>query len=286
MEFQRRLRSGIGEQFTEVGPDVYVLRYPVLDVNVSLIVGGEVAVVVDTLSTVDQATELASAVRAVTPLPLAIVNTHHHFDHCFGNATIAALSPGASIWAHETAATTLREDGAKLQRAWYEEYADRDPELASGLAAVTLCPPDRTVHTESIMDIGGRVIELRHLGRGHTEGDLVVAVPDAGVLLAGDLVEQGGPPSFEDSFPLDWPETLAALRQLDWTRTVVPGHGSTVDLDYVRAQHDELTELAWLIREGHADGAAPEAVAAKAPYEPEVALVAVKRGYADLDGRL
>jgi len=78
----------------EVGPDVYVLRYPVLDVNVSLIVGGEVAVVVDTLSTVDQATELATAVRAVTPLPLAIVNTHHHFDHCFGNATLAASTPG------------------------------------------------------------------------------------------------------------------------------------------------------------------------------------------------
>jgi len=238
------------------------------------------------LSTVDQATELASAVRAVTALPLAIVNTHHHFDHCFGNATIAALSPGASIWAHETAATTLREDGAKLQRAWYEEYADRDPELASGLAAVTLCPPDRTVHTESIMDIGGRLIELRHAGRGHTDGDLVVAVPDALVLFAGDLVEQGGPPSFGDSFPLDWPETLAVLRHLEWAPTVVPGHGSTVDLDYVRAQHDELTELAWLIREGHADGAAPEAVAAKAPYDPDIALVAVRRGYAELDGRI
>jgi glyoxylase-like metal-dependent hydrolase (beta-lactamase superfamily II) len=270
--------------FTEIGPDVYVWRYPVLDVNVSLIVGGEVAVLVDTLSTPAQAIELAGAVRAVTPLPLAIVNTHHHFDHCFGNAVLAGA--GVSIWAHEAAATILREDGAKLQRAWTEEYAAVDPVLAEGIANATVRVPDRTFLTESIMDIGGRTVELRHFGRGHTEGDLVAAVPDALVLIAGDLVEQGAPPSFVDSFPLEWPETLAGIRHLDWIATVVPGHGSTVDMDFVRAQHDELTELAWLIRDGHRDGAPIEAVAAKSSLGPNAALLAVRRGYLDLDGRL
>jgi len=182
---------------------------------------------------------------------------------------------------------TLREDGAKLQRAWCEQLLPIDPALAEAVAAVTLRPPERSVHAESIMDIGGRVVELRHLGRGHTEGDLVVIVPDADVVIAGDLVEQGAPPSFEDSYPVEWPETLAALRMLPPpTAVVVPGHGAPVDLEFVRAQHDELTELAWLIRDGHADGAKPESVAAKAPYDPDVALVAVRRGYADLSGRL
>jgi glyoxylase-like metal-dependent hydrolase (beta-lactamase superfamily II) len=273
--------------FLEVGPHVYVLRYPILDVNVSLIVGSEVAVVVDTLSTAAQATELVAAVQAITRLPLVIVNTHHHVDHCLGNAVVAESSPGCSIWAHESTLITLREDGAKLQRAWYEEFMATDPELAEGIAAATLRPPDRGVHTKSIMDIGGRAVELRHLGRGHTEGDLIVVVPTAGVIIAGDLVEQGGPPSFEDSYPLDWPHTLAALRQLPGpTAIVVPGHGSVVDLEYVRAQHGELTELEWLIRDGHADGATPESVAAKAPFGPELALVAVRRGYAELFGRI
>ena len=273
--------------FVEIGTDVHVMRYPILDVNVSLIVGGEVAVVVDTLSTTAQAIELGAAVRAITPLPLVLVNTHHHFDHCFGNAVLADLSPGSQIWAHEATLFTLREDGAKLQRAWYEQLLPVDPELADGVAAVTLRPPERGVQGESIMDIGGRVVELRHLGRAHTEGDLIVVVPDADVLIAGDLVEQGGPPSFEDSYPVEWPETLAALRLLPSpTAVIVPGHGAPVDLEFVRAQHDELTELAWLIRDGHADGAKPESVAAKAPYDPAVALVAVLRGYADLAGRL
>jgi glyoxylase-like metal-dependent hydrolase (beta-lactamase superfamily II) len=220
-------------------------------------------------------------------LPLVLVNTHHHFDHCYGNAVLADLSPGSQIWAHDATLITLRDDGVKLQRAWYEQLLPIDPDLADSVAAVSLRPPERGVHTESIMDIGARIVELRHLGRGHTEGDLIVGVPDADVIIAGDLVEQGGPPSFEDSYPVEWPETLAALRLLPApTAVVVPGHGATVDLDFVRAQHDELTELAWLIRDGHADGAKAESVAARAPFEPEVALVAVKRGYADLSGRI
>jgi glyoxylase-like metal-dependent hydrolase (beta-lactamase superfamily II) len=270
----------------EVAQEVFVLRYPVLDVNATLILGGEVAVVVDTLSTDAQARELLAAVRAITDLPLALINTHHHFDHCYGNGVLAASSPGCAIWAHEAAVVTLREHGSRCQREWYEEFLPTMPELAEGLAAVEVRVPDRPVRLESTMDIGGRVVELRHFGRGHTEGDLVVMVPDDGVILAGDLVEESGPPSFGDSYPVEWPETVAAMLHITTpTTTIVPGHGGVVDAGFVRAQHHELTELAWLIRDGHADGATPEAVAAKAPFGPEVALVAVRRGYAELAGR-
>jgi glyoxylase-like metal-dependent hydrolase (beta-lactamase superfamily II) len=273
--------------FTEIAADVHVLRYPVLDVNSTLIVGGEVAVVVDTLSTEEQARELLQAVRAVTGLPLVIVNTHHHFDHTYGNNVLAHASPGCAVWAHEAAAVALRTKGALWQREWYEEFRSTDPVLADSIAAVDVLAPDRTVHTESTMDIGGRVLELCHLGRGHTDGDLVVLVADVGVLLAGDLVEQGAPPSFVDSFPLDWPDTVHQLLHLTTpATTVVPGHGGLVDADFIRAQHDELTELAWLIRAGHGDGAPPQDVAAKAPYSPEIALTAVIRGYSQLSGRI
>jgi glyoxylase-like metal-dependent hydrolase (beta-lactamase superfamily II) len=273
--------------FTEIASGVHVLRYPVLDVNSTLIVGGEVAVVVDTLSTEAQAGELLAAVRALTDLPLVVINTHHHFDHTYGNKVLASASPGGAVWAHESAAAALRSEGALWQREWYEELRPTDPALADSIAAVDVLAPNRTVHTESTMDIGGRVLELRHLGRGHTEGDLVVQVPDAAVLLAGDLIEQGAPPSFDDSFPIDWPDTVHQLLHLATLATVVvPGHGGLVDADFVRAQHDELAELAWLIRAGHADGAPAQEVAVKAPYAAEVALTAVNRGYLQLSGRI
>jgi glyoxylase-like metal-dependent hydrolase (beta-lactamase superfamily II) len=239
---------------------------------------------VDTLSTAEQATDLLAAIRAVTADPLTIVNTHHHFDHCFGNATLTG-EPGA-VWAHRAAAAHLREEGERWRRQAYEDYVDSEPELAAGLAEVTLLPPGHAVTDEATLDVGGRRVVLRHLGRGHTDGDLVVLVPDADAVLAGDLVEESGPPQFGDAYPLEWPETLAALAHLTGPASVVvPGHGAPVDRAFVRAQHAELTRLDWLIRDGDADGAPAEAVAARAPFGRTTSLVAVKRGYAELAGR-
>jgi glyoxylase-like metal-dependent hydrolase (beta-lactamase superfamily II) len=271
-------------RFLELAREVYVMRYPVLDVSVVLVVGEGESLLVDTLSTAAQAHELATAARAVSPQPWSIVNTHHHFDHCFGNAVLAAA--GHPVWGHEEAAAVLTERGDALRREWYEQVAPGDPELAEGIAKARLLPPDRTVHQTTTIDVGGRVVVLRHLGRGHTAGDLVVLVPDADLIAAGDLVEESGPPSFEDSYPLEWPEALAALRALTGPRTtVVPGHGAAVGRDFVTGAHDDLAALAWLIREGHADGAPVGSVAAKAAFPPEVALTAVRRGYAELSGR-
>jgi glyoxylase-like metal-dependent hydrolase (beta-lactamase superfamily II) len=274
--------------FREVARGVYVLRYPVLDVNVTLVVGGESALVVDTLSTDAQATELLAAARRVTDLPLRVVNTHHHFDHCFGNAVFAAH--GAPIWAQEEAAALLRGRGAELRKRWCAEWSATEPELAVEMAAVVLRPPDHTVRVESTVDLGGRVAELHHFGRGHTAGDLVVLVPDqddgVAAALAGDLVEESGPPQFDDAYPLDWPDTLAAfLSRLDDATAVVPGHGAVVDRRFVSAQHDQLAALDWLIREGDEDGAPAARVAARSPFDAQTSLVAVRRGYDQLAGR-
>src|SRR4029453_9512518 len=116
----------------------------------------------------------------------------------------------------------------------------------------------------STVDVGGRPVVLRHFGRAHTAGDLVVRIPDVHVAVLGDIIEESGPPAFDDAYPLDWPATLAAvLPVLAESTVVVPGHGGVVGREFVAAQHEQLTAFAWLIREGHADGAAPEKVAAR-----------------------
>lgn len=271
--------------FREIADRVYVLRYPVLDVNVTLVTSPGAALVVDTLSTAVQAGELAAAIRRITRDPLTIVNTHHHFDHCFGNAALAG--PDVPIWAHEDAARELRENAGSLQRQWYEQWLPSDPVLAAGLAEVTVRVPDRLVRTGAELDVAGRAVSLHHLGRGHTGGDLVIEVPDAGVVLAGDLVEQGAAPSYgDDAYPLEWPDTVAALlRLVAPDGVVVPGHGAPVDRAFVCDQHRQLGELDRLIRQGHADGAAQSDVAARSPFGAQASLVAVRRGYADLSGR-
>ncbi|MFC4017652.1 MBL fold metallo-hydrolase [Micromonospora sp. GCM10011542] len=270
--------------FVEIADRVHVLSEPLLRVNVTLVVGDGAALLVDTLSSAGQAIELAAAVLAVTDHPLTLVNTHHHYDHCFGNAVLAGDPPGP-VYAHELAAAALRDQPERLRREAYEELREEHPALAAELADTTLLAPTHTVLTETTLDVGGRRVLLRHPGRGHTDADLVVHVPDADVLVAGDLVEQSGPPAFEDSYPLQWPDAVADLLRLTTPRTVVvPGHGDPVDVGFVRAQHAELVRLAWLIRAAHTGGAPPERVAAEAPFGARPALTAARRGYAELDG--
>ncbi|GAB3983646.1 MBL fold metallo-hydrolase [Plantactinospora veratri] len=278
------MTTTVGVAFTEIADRVYVLRQALLDVNVTLVVGDGAALVVDTLSTAGQAAELLSAVRRLTADPLVVVNTHHHFDHCFGNATLAADGQ-VPIYAHSETARLLTEQPALVRRQAYDEVLPADPGLAAELARTTVLAPTHPVRQEATVDVGGRAVLLRHLGRGHTEGDLVVQVPDADVVVAGDLIEQSGPPAFEDAFPLEWVETVAALlRLLTPGSVVVPGHGTVVDTEFVRVQHDDLATMSWLIRNGDADRAPAERVAQRTPFGPEAGLAAVQRGYAELRG--
>ncbi|MFY1699519.1 MULTISPECIES: MBL fold metallo-hydrolase [unclassified Solwaraspora] len=275
-----------GGDLVEVGDRVYVLRRERLDVNSTLIVGGTAAVIVDTGSTPAEAAALVTAARRVTALPWSVVNTHHHFDHCFGNQVVAG-DPPAPVWAHQEAARLLHRPVEVVRDEAYREMADDDPQFAARLRDVVVRPPDRTVTRSVTLDLGDRAVELWHPGRGHTIGDLVVLVPDADLLVAGDLVEQGAPPSFDDGYPLEWPDTLAAVsRRLGPSSVVVPGHGACVDTGFVRAQHAELVALEWLIRDGHADGAPVDRVATQAPFGVATATVAVTRGYAELANRV
>ncbi|WP_018350669.1 MBL fold metallo-hydrolase [Longispora albida] len=268
--------------FTEVAAGVFVLRYPVLDCNVTLVSGEGGALVVDTLSTAAQAAFLLGEIRKITPDPLTVVNTHHHFDHCFGNAAFT----GSEIWAHEANAARVQVKPEIRIREVYEEFGALDG--MTGLDEVTIVPPTRTVRSAEVLDVGGRLVTLRYLGRGHTDNDLVVTVD--GAVLTGDLIEEGAAPSFGDSYPLEWAETVAAVLELCGDGPVVPGHGAVVDKAFVAAQHADLAAVDWAIRDGHADDSPQEAVAARlvkqwALLSPEQATLAVKRGYAELSGR-
>jgi glyoxylase-like metal-dependent hydrolase (beta-lactamase superfamily II) len=217
----------------EVGAGVFVRRYPFLDQTIGAILGRERALVIDTRATTVQARELIEDLRQLTRLPWVVVNTHMHFDHVFGNA---AFRP-CEIWAHAGCAQALRRHGP----AQRENVVRWVPDLAAEMKGTPLDPPDRTFEDAVDLDLGGGLAELRHLGRGHTDHDIIVRSPDTGIVFAGDLVEHGAPPGFEDSFPLDWPATLGMLLDLA-DGVVVPGHGEPVSRDFVENQ---LTEIAF-----------------------------------------
>jgi glyoxylase-like metal-dependent hydrolase (beta-lactamase superfamily II) len=256
--------------WSEVGDRVFVRRYAFLDQNIGLVVGRAGALVIDTRSTHAQADELRAEIRTVTDAPVAgVLSTHHHWDHTFGNARFRP----APIWGHDRCAAVLRAEGETMRR----RVIDRLPDLAAALAEVEITPPDRTFAEQAQLDLGDRVVELRYLGRGHTDNDVVALVSDARVLFAGDLLENDAPPSYGDAYPRAWAETVERGLLPLVSGVVVPGHGSVGDLARARAQADELramAELGGLVRGGELGEA--DAIA-RAPFPADTARTALSR---------
>lgn len=246
------------------GSGVFSKRYSSLALNVGAVDCGGALLVVDTREHHQHARALLDDLRRLSPHPVGwVVNSHHHWDHCFGNR----LFLPAPIWGHERCVQALRLRGEAMRR----EAQEACPELAEGLAEVVITPPTQSFSQSQTLTPNGRTVELRYLGRGHTDNDIVVFVPDAGVLFAGDLVEESGPPVFDDAFPLEWPDTAAALLAMA-QGPVVPGHGEVVDRAFVAAQQRDLAEVARLAVERHHAGMSVQMAAARGGPFPRPVL--------------
>lgn len=237
-------------EFTEIADRVWVARYPWYDVNVGLIAGAAGLAVIDTNASHALGRDTLAAVRRISAAPVvAAINTHVHFDHTLGNAVFAA--EGAELIAHEEAAAALLEHIEECRT----EHADDPHPSAPDMLQTEAVVPARTFSSALALDLGDRVLELIHPGRGHTDGDIVIRVPDADVMFAGDLVEESAlksaVPGFgPDCFPMDWPTSLDLMLSLTLEGTqIVPGHGSVVDQDFVYAQRAAIGVVAETIRD-------------------------------------
>lgn len=269
--------------FLEVADRVWVARYDWFDVNVTLIGSDVGLVVVDTHGSTRAGSEVVGDVRRLGAGEVtAVINTHWHFDHTFGNDAFRTAYGAIPIHAHENAVTELAE-GAEDRK---QRYRDSDDAHRDEVLATEVVLPDHTFSSARVLDLGDRLLELVHPGRGHTSGDLVVRVPDVDVVLAGDLVEESAAPSFGlDSWPMDWPLSLDIVIGLVTTSTVVvPGHGAPVDRDFVETQRNEIGVLAETIRDLATRGVPVDQAVAAAewPYAAAVVETAVQRGYEQL----
>ncbi|MFI5730918.1 MBL fold metallo-hydrolase [Kribbella sp. NPDC051587] len=239
--------------WTEVGDRCWVRRYDEWDLNVGLVVGSEGALVIDTRATTEEASELLEHIRELTDQPVRwVVNTHAHFDHVNGN----------SVFTEATA------------------YAHENTVAAAELTA-------ETFSVAKVIDLGDRRVELLYLGNAHTDGDAVVVVPDVNVFFLGDLVEESQPPQYgDDSFPLEWPDTLERIiGTMPQGAIVVPGHGAVVDAAFATAQRDEIGQVANTISDLHHAGTSLEKALEHTdgwPWDPAGLQDAIKRAYAVL----
>jgi glyoxylase-like metal-dependent hydrolase (beta-lactamase superfamily II) len=279
--------------WNETSEGVFIRRFEPVNVTVTAVLGGEGVLVVDTRCSVQEGRELRVELAKLTPLPVRwVVNTHSHFDHMWGNAAfdVPLMEPPAEFWGQRNTPDFDPEDPDFLKLREYL-IGEGGPEWKVKVEELVVRTPDRLVTASHALDIGGRVVELLHVGRGHTDHDLVLWLPDAAVLVGGDLVEQSGPVAFgSDSFPLDWPTTLAALAALTGENTTyVPGHGDPAGRAFLRDTQEFVTAVAAQIRALHADGVPVERAVETGSWpiaDSSHFANAVVRGYAQLSGGL
>ncbi len=261
-------------RWQEIGERIFVRRYELFDQTIGVVIGTEGTVVIDTRTSHRRADELIGDMRALTRVPVRfVVNTHMHYDHTFGNARFRP----APIWGHVRCAERMREEG----EARRERVIRQSPELAEELREVEIVPPDRTLEESALLDLGDRQVELRYLGRGHTDNDIVALVPDASVLFAGDLLENGAPPSFGDAFPMHWATTGARLLELV-DGVVAPGHGEVADRRFAARQVTELADLAELCRAVVDQRLGPDDAVRRSPFPAATTQLALERARQEL----
>lgn len=231
----------------ELDDGVFRRRYEFLDVNVGLIVGQSGAALIDTRGSHREAQVLIDEIKTITELPVRwVVNTHWHWDHTFGNHVF----PEASLYGHVECKRMLEQHGDRVrQHLATRMAADRRQEIEE----VVIRPPEIAFANAIQIDLGGRSITGTFHGRGHTRTDVMVAISDSDVVFAGDLLEESGPPSMAESYPIEWPITLDLFEPM--TRgLVVPGHGDIMKATDVDTQHQELRAVAQLAKQAYSDG--------------------------------
>lgn len=241
-------------------------------VNVGLIVGTHSAMLVDAGTSEAQGRELLAAANSHAGVPVThVVITHNHWDHWFG---LAGLEGVESI-AHENLVET-------------EPSADtRKQAEAQGLAE--LPKPSITFSIAKAVDLGDQRVEMVHFGGGHTASDVFVFVPGENVLFAGDMLEEGSDPQFDETSNIkNWPTALDGILGAANEQTqLVPGHGDVLDRTSGFMQRAEVGMLygnaEWMIQQGtKLEDAASEG---EWPFSAETLEVALPLIYAELEAK-
>ena len=235
--------------------------------NTTVIIGSRQVFVVDSGFLPSVAREDIAQIRQWTDRPVSfLLTTHFHNDHNFGNRAYMDAFPAITIIAHEQTKQDMDQfgpgseereekgtasyqgmldagkggDGTPLtdaNKAELRAILGRRKHVQEEMKPVTFQSATLTFDHDFTIDVGGREVEVKFLGRGNTNGDAVVYLPKEKILITGDLVVYPLP-YFYDGYPREWVPTMQKLGDLDAT-TIVPGHGPVLhDKAYIYLMRD------------------------------------------------
>ena len=254
---------------SEVAAGVHLIEHrsaPFEGGNTIVIIGSESVLVVDSGFIPYVAREDIATIATLTDKPVRyLLNTHWHNDHVMGIHAYAEAFPGLIILAQEQTARDMDLNIAQAARrtlpSWRAQIEQVDQQVSSlpqfeqpqrdtlmalrnrlvtaeaDYRELTYRAPTLRFERGLTLDLGERQVRIEHLGRGNTNGDSVLYIGDAKVLISGDLLVYPLP-YVHDGYASEWIDTLQRLRDFD-AQIIIPGHGPALSdwhyLDQVRA---------------------------------------------------
>lgn len=185
------------------------------------VIGDHSVLVIEAMLNGDLAAQLIGLVRKETRKPIRfLVNTSYHGDHAYGNY----LFPDSTVVIQHPATKRYMDENFEDDRQFMLGLMGK----GKGIERVQSRSADITVPDMISVDLGGRVVEIRHFGFAQTPGDLVIWEPKAKVLWVGNMIQAPSPalPWLLEGRHKDTMATLARVRDfLPEDATVIPGHG-------------------------------------------------------------
>ena len=226
--------------------------------NAGIVIGDDGVAVIDSFENEAATKALLGEIHRLTRLPVKfVVNTHYHLDHVAGNAVFAR--EGAVVVGHHNIRAWIHTENLKF---FGDKIKPEEKVLVENLLA-----PEVTYDSGVTLYLGSRRLEVSYF-QGHTGGDSVVNIPDAGVVFCGDLFWRKTLPNLIDATTSLWIPTLDELAALPGetvpgsatprAAVFVPGHGDVGTKADVQDFQNYLTSLRVLVQESGLAGKSPD----------------------------
>src|SRR5215218_300943 len=215
------------------------------DPNVGAVIGEDAVLAIDARATPSSARAWLDELRGLTDKPVSyLVLTHYHAVRVLGASAFKA----DWVIAHEGTRRWIHERG----EADFESETRRFPRLFKDVDSIPgLTYPNVAFADALTLDLGDHEVQLLHLGRGHTQGDLGVWLPAERILFAGDLVEARAAPYMGDAFVEEWSTTTLDRVEALGAETIVPGRGPAAGPEAIAETREYLRTLWKTVDGGH-----------------------------------
>lgn len=252
--------------------------------NAGIIDTGDQTLIFDTFLTPEAALDLREAAETLTGRPATLViNSHFHNDHIRGNQVfrpeaeiiatrstrnaigekepeeIAAekeYAPGrlAEVRADLTSASPEQQPELRMWEDYYEGMLRSHADLETTVPTITF-DGTLTIHGPK------RRVEVLAMGKGHTEDDAILYLPDDQIAFLGDLHFVERHPWLGSGDPHAWATTLRRIHGWDVV-TVIPGHGPASPAASLLTLVEYIEVLAALVETGREAGQSEEEIVA------------------------